>query len=89
MEKKVKLDNSLLTNDPELVNAEWYVPFNKVLGIEKGHVSVRSSTKVYWKCTDCGSIYKMSTIDRLEKKERSKKACPICLGKVQYHSFVV
>ncbi len=89
MGRKTDTAHALSTLEPELVEAEWYAPYNMVLGIMPDSVSTRSSIKVYWKCLDCGHIYKMSPIDRLEKRERNKKPCPACNKLVQLHPFVV
>ena len=80
----------MLSNiEPELVENEWYVPYNVVLGIQPENTPATSCQAVYWKCLVCSDIYRMSVKDRLDKKHREKKSCFRCRGRVQLHPFTI
>ena len=86
MSRTVCPEGSLLAKEPSLVEEEWVYSFNDLLHIRPEDVSTKSSEMVYWRCRDCGDIFKMSPRKRLEQRERNRTSCFRCRGRVQLHS---
>ena len=89
MGRKIRQEDSLLSAERELVGKEWCCPFNDVLGIDPGSVSVKCTKTAYWRCPVCGSLYRMPPAKRLEHRARGWEPCFSCSGKVQLRPFTV
>ena len=58
----------LINHCPDVVNEEWYGTYNRIIGLDPTILSKDSAKTVYWKCTKCGSVYRMSPKKKLEQK---------------------
>lgn len=75
--------NDLRTTHPHLVK-EWGIE-NYLLGLGGPESYKHNSNKrvVYWKCTKCGTRYKMSVENRVIKDKRVHEPCWICAGRMK------
>ena len=71
--KVVNRKNSLALNFRS-VSEEWYYPKNK--GLKPEQVTYGSCRAVYWKCKDCGYVWKARIADRVKGS-----GCPVEAGK--------
>lgn len=58
---------------------EWSYRDNYLL-CRPDEITPNSSHKVWWKCKECGYIYKMAPKTRAMFEFRHRKSCPRCKG---------
>lgn len=74
--------NDLKTTHPHVAK-EWGIE-NYILGIGGPENYKSDSTKrVYWKCSKCGTRYKMPIDDRVIKDKRGHEPCWKCAGRMK------
>jgi hypothetical protein len=86
-ERNVK--NPLMEYCPDIVESEWFFPYNNVLGMIPSRMGKDSVKPVYWKCPKCSAVYRMAPKKKLECRERNKVSCFSCRGMIQFHPFTV
>lgn len=78
--------NSIKVKQKDLIR-EWDYQ-NNYLIVDPDHVLPNSTEDIWWKCSECGTKYKMSPQKRLYYQKRKMKSCTFCKGrrrKKYYH----
>ena len=83
------LDGLLSEHHKEMIETEWVTAFNVILGLDPRSIRCCSTRQAYWKCSKCGSLYRMSPKERTRKAFRGQEACFYCRGRRQIHPFTV
>ena len=77
--------NSLASKFPEIVK-EWC--YEKNGDLTPDVVLAGSHKEVFWKCAQCGQIYKMRVCNRTApSRAKTTNKCPICLGRIIIPGF--
>lgn len=83
------LDGKLIEKHVEMMEKEWFAPFNQLLSLDPMTISCGCTRTAYWKCPKCQNIYRMPPRDRILRKYRNQESCYYCRGRRQAHSFAM
>ncbi len=83
------LEGMMADRKEEMVQKEWFFPFNRFLGLDPTTTPCASTKHVYWQCPKCSSRYRMSPRERCNRAFRNQESCYYCRGRRQKHPFTV
>jgi rubrerythrin len=70
---------SLLAQYPDLIKDEWYYLSHSILDNPDNILPIFTQT-YFWKCKNCGHVYRLSPKLRIENQIRNIDSCPHCKG---------
>ena len=74
----IKNSSGMLKDNPSLI-AKYDFEKNAEAGLDYNNLTARSSTKIWWKCNECGNSW-LATI--ASQNDKNKHGCPYCSGRL-------